>query len=432
MKRPHSTRSGSVLYMALLAIIMLAGLSVAMVQIGASYNAETLAEVDDERALYLAEAGLAESVFAVRLGATGAVGSELAPARFGDGLLWSSATVIDAHRTVVAVAAAVGKGRAALEATIAPVAHPAQRFAVFSDEDVVINPSSVVDSFDSTLGTYQDQLDASGEDHVNDAAIVASNGNVHVEMPSEIWGDAQPGPSMVATADDPNAISGSTTPSESTFSFDPVNVPSFPSSGAFLNNSGPKTLAPGDYNFTSMYTGVGARTTVQGPARIVVSGKWTLRSNAKFTFDASTGPIEFYLGGAVDLASNSTMVTTDFKATGVSVYLVGGPTQSVEFDSNSSFYGTIYGPQANVHIASNFEVFGAVAARRITLDANSNIHYDEALLNGSAGQLITFEVQTWRQVEFPVPLLRVNRRDPFSVLGLDRNAMAAPGALNGI
>ena len=430
MKRPDPTQSGSVLYMALLAIMTLAGLSLAMVQIGASYNAETQAEVDDERALYLAEAALAESVFAVRHGATGAVGTELAPARFGDGLVWSSAAVIDANRTVVTVAAAVGKGRAALEATVAPVAHPAQRFALFSEEDILIEPSSVVDSFDSSLGTYEDQLDAGGEDYVNDQAIVATNGNVHVEMPSEIWGDAQPGPAMLATSDDPDAISGSTTPSESTYSFDPVVVPAIASSGSFLNFSGTRTLAPGDYDFSTLYTGVGARTIVRGPARLVV-GDWTLRSNSRFTFDAAGGPIELYLTDDLALASNSTIVTTDFKATGVSVYLVGGPTQSVEFDSNSSFYGTIYGPEAHVHIASNFEVFGAIASRRITLDANSDIHYDESLLNGSAGQLIAFEVQTWRQVEFPVPLLRVDRRDPFSVLGLDRNALAGPGALNG-
>lgn len=432
MRRPTSRQSGSILYMALLAIITLAGLSVAMVQIGASYNAETLAEVDDERALYLAEAAVAEAVFAVRHGATGDIGSAAAPARFGNGLFWSSATVIDANRTLVTIAAAVGKGRAALEATIAPVAHPAQRFAVFSDEDIVINPSSTIDSFDSSLGSYEDQLDASGDDHVNEASIVASNGNVHVENPSEIWGDAQPGPSKLATSDDPDAISGSTTPSESTYSFDPVSVPTFPSSGAFTNNSGPKTLASGDYHFSSMLTGVGAKTTVKGPARIVVDGSWTLKSNAKFTFDATTGPIEFYLSGAVNLASNSTIITTDLRAIGVSVYLVGGPTQSVEFDSNSTFYGTIYGPQADVKIASNFEVFGAIAARHITLAANSNIHYDESLLNGSAGQLLTFDVQTWRQVEFPVPLMRVNRRDPFAVLGLDPQALQGPGALNGI
>jgi hypothetical protein len=418
--------------MALLAIITLAGLSVAMVQIGASYNAETLAEVDDERALYLAEAAVAEAFFAVRNGATGNIGSQAAPARFGNGLFWSIATPIDANRTLVTIAAAVGKGRAALEATIAPVAHPAQRFALFSEEDMVINPSSVVDSFDSTLGSYEDQLDALGGDHVNDASIVATNGNIHVEMPSEIWGDAQPGPSKLATADDPSAISGSTTPSESTYTFETVTVPTFPSSGAFTNNAGPKTLASGDYHFTSMTTGVGAKTTIQGPARIVVDGTWQLKSNAKFIFDATTGPIEFFLAGSVDLASNSTIITTDLRAIGVTVYLVGGPTQSVEFDSNSSFYGTIYGPEAQVQIASNFEVFGAVAARHIELAANSNIHYDESLLNGSAGQLLTFEVQSWRQVEFPVPLMRVNRRDPFAVLGLDPAGLQGPGALNGI
>jgi hypothetical protein len=263
------------------------------------------------------------------------------------------------------------------------VVHPAQRYALFSEEGLVIEPSSIIDSFDSTLGTYEDLLAISGGSHVNDLAIVGSNGNIHVEMPSEIWGDAEPGPGDLATSDDPDAISGSTGSSETTYSFDPVATPAIASSGPLMV-LGSKThvVPPGDYHFPVMETGVEARTIVQGPARVVVD-EWLVRSNSEFVFDATGGAIEFYVTGSVDLASNSDIITPTKSATGVSVYLVGGPDQSVEFNSNSSFYGTIYGPEAEVHISSNFEVFGSVAARLIDIDANSNIHYDESLLNGS-------------------------------------------------
>jgi len=418
--------------MALLAIMALAGLSLAMVQIGASFSKETVSRIDDERAVYLAEGGLAESVFALRAGGTGVVASQAVPARLGQGIVWCTATPIDNNRTVVVASAAVGKGRASIEATIAPVAHPAQRYGLFSEEDMIIEPSSIIDSFDSSLGSYEDQLASLGGTHVNDDALLGSNHNIHVEKPSEIWGDVEPGPASLATSDDPDAISGSTSSAETTLSFDPVTTPSIPSQGPLLVVGGQtRVVPPGDHHYSVMDTGVDAHTIVQGPARIIADD-WLLRSNAEFTFDASGGPIELYLTGDVKLASNSEIITTSLMATGVSVYLVGGPDQSVEFDSNSTFYGTIYGPEAEVEIASNFEVFGSIAARHIILNANSNIHYDEALLTGSAGQLIGYEIQTWREVEFPIPAMKTNRRDPFDIMGLDKNALQSPGALNGL
>ena len=51
----------------------------------------------------------------------------------------------------------------------------------------------------------------------------------------------------------------------------------------------------------------------------------------------------------------------------------------VAFDSNAEIYGTIYAPEALIEINSNFELFGALIARRVHLDSRSRVHYDEAL-----------------------------------------------------
>ena len=430
--RGNPRRRGSVLYLALLTVISLAGLSLAMVQVGASFSRETVARLDDERALYLAEAAVAEAVFAIQNGGTGTVGSAANPARFGRGMFWSDSVAIDGNRRVVTIAAAQGKGRAAIEVIVTPQAHPAQQYALFSDKPITVEPSSVIDSFDSALGTYASQLAVSVTGYVNDQAVVSSNSGIHVEMPSEIWGDATPGPAQLATSDDPSAISGSTAPNDTTLHFDTVTVPTIPSSGTMSAWRGADVYVhPGDYNFTKMTVGVGSRMIVQGPARIVVDD-WIIRSNAEFVFDSTSGPIELYVSGTVDLASNSTITTPSKSALDTSVYLVGGPTQSVVFDSNSEFYGTIYGPEATVEVDSNFEVFGSIAADEIVLAANTRVHFDEQLLGGSAGQLLTFGIQSWRRVDFPDRVLRVDRRDPFQVTGFDPNLLQSPADLNGI
>lgn len=428
MRRTHSSRRGSVLYLALLAVIALAGLSLAMVQIGASFSKEVVSRIDDERALYLAEAALAESVFSLRNGGTGSFASAAAPARYGYGMCWADAVPIDANRNVITIAAAVNKGRAAIEAVLTPTAHPAQQFAVFSNEPIIVEPSSMIDSFDSTVDTYANQLAASTTKHVNENAVLASNSSIHVENPSTIWGDAQPGPDQLATADNPSAISGSTTPSESILYFDPVIEPAIPPSGTLTSSKGKDVVLPaGDYNFTSVTVGGGSKMTIEGPCRILVDD-WTIKSNSEFVFDATNGPIEWYVSGTVDLASNSTITTPTKSALATSVYLTGGYAQDVTFNSNSDFYGTIYGPEATVTIDSNFEVFGAVAANAIVIAANTYIHYDEALLNGSAGQLLTFAIQSWRRVEFPLQNLRIDRRDPFQVTGLDPALLGSPAS----
>jgi hypothetical protein len=69
----------------------------------------------------------------------------------------------------------------------------------------------------------------------------------------------------------------------------------------------------------------------------------------------------------------------------------------VLFNSNAKMYGTIFAPNAKVSIDSNFELFGAVIAREVSLSSNSMIHYDEQLLN-AGGQPTAYSSLCWRIV----------------------------------
>ncbi len=61
-------------------------------------------------------------------------------------------------------------------------------------------------------------------------------------------------------------------------------------------------------------------------------------------------------------------------------------------------YGTIYAPNASVEINSNFELFGSVVARRVHLDSNCRIHYDESLQEARGETSGDFRTICWRRL----------------------------------
>ena len=86
----------------------------------------------------------------------------------------------------------------------------------------------------------------------------------------------------------------------------------------------------------------------------------------------------------------------------------------VNLQSTSQFHGTIYSPETEVHVGSEFEVYGSIVARRLELGPGARLHFDRAEYQASpVPQLIS-----WRIVEIPAAV-RNNRGAPYSVLGIE-------------
>ena len=67
----------------------------------------------------------------------------------------------------------------------------------------------------------------------------------------------------------------------------------------------------------------------------------------------------------------------------------------VDFDSNTEVWGTVYAPNAVVEIDSNLELFGSLVARRVILDSNCQIHYDEALAEEGPNASVEWSLTSW-------------------------------------
>ncbi len=83
--RPRGKR-GSAIIVALITVATVGALGAAFWRVSSAFRLRQSAENENLRAFYLAEAGLAESFNAVRMGRTGEIGSEANPAGCGDGL----------------------------------------------------------------------------------------------------------------------------------------------------------------------------------------------------------------------------------------------------------------------------------------------------------------------------------------------------------
>ncbi len=152
--RLRGTR-GSAIVVALITVTTIGALGAAFLRVSSSFHLRQKAELENLQAFYLAEAGLAESFNAVRIGRTGEIGSEASPARFGGGLLWVVASETANGNVRLESTGMVGSGRATLALHVEPVEVD---FGFFSDEDLVIQSVLMLDGFDSEAATYQETI----------------------------------------------------------------------------------------------------------------------------------------------------------------------------------------------------------------------------------------------------------------------------------
>ena len=392
---------------------------------------ESLASVDDRRAFYLAESALSEAMTAVRAGQPGIVASQATPAYLGGGVLWVTAEPIDAERTRLVATAMCGGGRAALEAIVRMKPNePLFQAVLNSDEPLTLNSGVQIDSFDSELGDYAAQVvnNYNGVPYANDEGDVASNHAIICNANAMAFGDATPGPGYSVSFATGSYVSGSTTPALVPFAFDPIAIPNVASTGAYTvpaNTS--QTLGPGFHGFDGFTIGQAGTVTITGPASVVCTN-FLGGKNGKVQVDATNGPVTFYVQGTYSHMQGFQSVAVPGSELAVA-YMISQP-QSISFPASSIVRGAFYAPDCNITFTSNNQVFGAIAANRIDMSSGTKFHYDESLMDhwqhAGEGAADPLDQLAWREAKVTPDALLRDRRDPFVVLGVDREALPSP------
>lgn len=152
-------RSGAALVLALIAVTVVALMSLAVVQVSSSLTRDQALASDMKRAFYLAEAGLAESYVGLMTGKTGQVGVREDPAFYGDGLFWVDATRELDGSIRLESTGMCGRGRVELGLVVRWNEESLAALGFFTAGDLVVQPGSLVDGYDSSQGPYEDQAE---------------------------------------------------------------------------------------------------------------------------------------------------------------------------------------------------------------------------------------------------------------------------------
>jgi len=324
---PDVRRRGSAMVAALCVVFVVAVLSLVYIQLSLAKNKEHQGAIDVKRAFYLAEAGISEAFAGLVAGKSGNVGSQVLPAKFGNGLFWVSATPEDEDKVTLKSTGLCGGGRCTISVVVEKQDPSLASRGVFGERSVTIQDGSRIDSYDSSVGPYSPsggggtigQPGGGGSQPVD--ARVSSNGDVTLQgTPSlsggstRVYGDVRPGPNHSVFRTSGVSITGSTAPLASDQSLPTIRVPQIASSGSVTASSGSPTtvLRSGDAAYGQIRVASGGRATISGPATLVVD-RLQVDRGGTFTIDATNGPVKIFVTQMLDFAPLATIVSTASK-----------------------------------------------------------------------------------------------------------------------
>jgi hypothetical protein len=401
---------GSIMILIAVLTSSMALLSLGLLTMVSASNSEQRGSREDLNAIYVAEAGLTAAVQELTSGGDGNVGNEDQPTAYGKGSYWVTATDLGSNRVQLRATGTENRSSSVVELIVAAAPTGFFQWAAFSDEDLTMDANAFIDSYDSSEGSYLVQaVNQDGSDvWANEEGDTGSNLDITLSVNSTVHGDATPGNGHATTITGNASVTGSTEPLDTAVSMPPIVVPGIATPNTDYTVSSDTSLGSGDYRFTNFTVNTGKALTITGPATIVVDN-FTLKQNSSITIDAAAGEVEFYVIDDFIIGSNTTFGSSTQQPLDLSVNLLSDniidpnvlvilQEDSLMFNSNAKMYGTIYAPSALVAIDSNFELFGAVMARQVSLDSNARIHYDEVLLNAEGVAATEYSSLCWRIV----------------------------------
>jgi len=397
----NPSRRGSGLALIVMSVAGLAALSAAMVTVSLGSHREQAAELRKSQASYMCQAGLSQAMYQLQRGQEGVVGSAHNPSNWGGGKFWVGSSSGGVNITVLNSTGTDGGDTVNQQLVVRSVPTNMWTRALFGKDRVALDSSVIIDSYNSTLGTYASQV-SGGKARSNGA--VGSNGNITAGSGTKVWGNATPGPGHTVSLHEAT-VSGSTTAATSQVVFPPLSVPSYTAKGA-LSATSNKTIPAGNWTYTNISVSENKTLTITGPANVVISNL-TMVSNSNISINDAGGPVTLTIIDNVKLDSNSNIIPVSKNPANLRINMlsdnVADPEVVVALDtvsisSNSTVYGVIYAPEARIRIDSAFTLYGAIMARDLSFDSNCKFHFDENLLSAMSSGATTYEVLAWREI----------------------------------
>ncbi|MBN2283465.1 MAG: hypothetical protein JXO48_06205 [Deltaproteobacteria bacterium] len=263
-------------------------------------------------------------------------------------------------------------------------------YCIFGSEIVTIDNNAVIDSYSSSDGPYDTTSNRNNEYYVgtnnsmDSGFVIAAGADFYLP-------DAGETKEQHLEAE----VDKDMTPKEL-----PAGWESWTDLLTFLHftsNGQVETLTAGNYITTDMYFTNNSSLTIEGDVTIYVVGNYDGSQNSSLNIGNAANPdssLTMYVGGDMDFSNNTVYNYQNNPAD----YIIYGLStcNNIQLTNNSSTYGAIYAPTADVYTGNNAEMYGSIVADSITVRQNALIHYDEdlaGLAGGEAGVLTQYFVE---------------------------------------
>jgi len=313
-------------------------MSLALVTMVESSQSAERGTRNQTNARYVAEAGLSVAMMRLSNGVDIEeldLGTKDEPVEYGSANYWIEAKDVGGSLFELTSTGVENQVGSQIELVVRAVSQDTTAWAAFGDEGLTVNGSTLVDSYDSRLGTYEEQATNGNPSnaHARSNGHVGSNANISARASSTVHGNATPGPEGTVSITGHASVSGSTVPAADLIGLAPVEVPEAPSVGDMVfDGSGSGAfgayIPAGTYHLGDVEVDV-ASLTIVGPATLVFDSL-QVRSNSEVWIDASGGPVEIFVLGDFELASNSLMAATDYDPSNLSINLLANNSDEEE------------------------------------------------------------------------------------------------------
>jgi len=426
-------KGGSALVFSLMMVAFVTVSGMAMLQLHIARGRRQGQATDNKRAIYIAEAGIAEAYLAVVQGRTGNIASEAVPAQFANGIYWVEAEDGDDGQVALRSTGLCRTGRFAVSVVVERTYDPITSLGMFGGEQVIVGEGAVIDGFDSRKGAPMDLPTLlSVYADVRGMARVSSNGEVIVEASKSaqtlVHGSARPGVGQAVTIEPGGIVTGSTLPGKSVVALPDLKLPPLTSDGDVTISRTDMTISTGEFRYGKIGLSAGNTLTLRGPLTVVLD-RLSLADGATLAIDSTDGAVTLFIVEALQVASGAQFSSVTGEPAGF-VLLVGANDlvdldgdgtleEPVSFSPSGAFTGFIYAPFTDIIVPGDLHVIGGLVAESLTLQPGARMSFDAAL--GSTGVTLTGlpRLVAWRIVALPDAEIVTLRLDPLKKLSED-------------
>lgn len=272
---------------------------------------------------------------------------------------------------------------------------------LFSDDDLEIGGTALVNSFDSRDGFYgvngniksNGDAGSNGDILLNGTPMIdgdaAAGGNVVlVGKNAEVTGDVQGGMTQIDLPPVDNLVNAAK------LANDNAGIPKAVKSNGQLVDA--YNAGTGQLNVAS-----GATLTLPGGTKenpkVYYFSSSTLNGNSNLKIDGhvvifTDGNLTWNGGTVINNGGNGPPER-------LMVYSSGKIDKNIKINGGAGFAGVIYAPESSMLLTGGGHVYGAAVGGKIDIIGNGEFHYDEAL--GDVGLIAFFEVNEWNEKPRP-------------------------------